>query len=147
MKHMSYHSVLIKHTTVPSASYPLVIQAFVPLSTQWSPSRVAVVDAAPASLPLPGSLSAKQPIFSPWRNGAMNWGFRSSVMYFWTGPRYKLWNITCLIVWQRNWPDIRIAYCPSVRACVRVWLFCPTSHAHSVKIRELSSCILFRSVV
>ncbi len=24
-----------------------------------------------------------------------------------------------IIVWQRNWPDVRIAYCPSVCACVR----------------------------
>lgn len=40
-------------TIAASASYPLVIHAFVPLRTHESPSNLAVVDAAPASLPLP----------------------------------------------------------------------------------------------
>ena len=45
-------SILIL-TTEASASYPFVIQAFVPFKTQWSPFNTAVVEAAPASLPFP----------------------------------------------------------------------------------------------
>eukprot|EP00045_Choanoeca_perplexa_P009405 m.90580 g.90580 ORF g.90580 m.90580 type:complete len:91 (-) comp14884_c0_seq15:2713-2985(-) len=44
---------------------PFVIQDLVPLSIHWPSFNVAVVAAAPASLPLPGSLNAKQPKFSP----------------------------------------------------------------------------------
>ena len=40
---------------------------------------------------------------------------------------YYLWslfvwltNVKRIIVWQRNWPDVRTAYCLSVRACVAV---------------------------
>jgi len=42
------------HTSAASASYPLVIHILVPLRIQLSPSFLAVVNAAPASLPLPG---------------------------------------------------------------------------------------------
>lgn len=35
------------------ASYPLVIQDFVPFSTQWSDSRLADANIFAASLPLP----------------------------------------------------------------------------------------------
>lgn len=55
---------VVANTTAALASYAFVIQAFVPLIIQSSPSLVAVVDAAPASLPFPGSDSPKQPIFS-----------------------------------------------------------------------------------
>lgn len=50
--------------TIPaSLSYPLVIQDFVPFKTYSLPSNLAVVEAAPASDPLPGSDKAKQPTF------------------------------------------------------------------------------------
>jgi len=54
------------------ASCALVIQALVPLIIQSSPSLVAVVEAAPASLPLPGSLRPKQPILSAPPSSAMH---------------------------------------------------------------------------
>lgn len=52
---------VVANTTAQSASWALVIQALVPLSTHSLPSLVAVVAAAPASLPLPGSLKPKHP--------------------------------------------------------------------------------------
>ena len=42
----------------------LPIQRFSPSSTQWSPSRRAVVDSAIESEPWSGSVSANAPIFS-----------------------------------------------------------------------------------
>ena len=51
---LSFLSVVAK-TTVAEASQLLVIQALVPFSTHSSPSCWASVDAAPASLPLPGA--------------------------------------------------------------------------------------------
>ena len=51
------------HTTMRSAKVPLPIQRFFPLSTQWSPSRRAVVASPPAmSEPWSGSVSANAPI-------------------------------------------------------------------------------------
>ena len=51
------------HTTTRSAKVPLPIQRFFPLSTQWSPSRRAVVARPPAmSEPWSGSVSANAPI-------------------------------------------------------------------------------------
>ena len=44
---------------------PLVMKFFVPFSTQVSPSRLALVRIAAASLPDAGSESAKQPMRSP----------------------------------------------------------------------------------
>lgn len=44
---------VLANTTVAEASQELVIQALVPLRTHESPSSRAVVEAAPASLPLP----------------------------------------------------------------------------------------------
>ena len=63
---------VVAKTTAASASWAFVIQALVPLRTHASPSSRAVVDAAPASLPLPGSLRPKQPSFSPAAKGARN---------------------------------------------------------------------------
>lgn len=48
---------MVAKTTAASASWALVIQALVPLSSQWSPLSTAVVDAAPASLPAISSFS------------------------------------------------------------------------------------------
>ena len=53
------------HTTVRSAKVALPIQRLAPLSTQWSPSRRAVVcRPAATSEPPVGSVSANAPIFS-----------------------------------------------------------------------------------
>mmetsp|Transcript_40407 Transcript_40407/g.79070 ORF Transcript_40407/g.79070 Transcript_40407/m.79070 type:complete len:217 (+) Transcript_40407:205-855(+) len=57
---------VVANTTAAAASCAFVIQALVPLRIYPpSPSGFAVVLAAPASLPFPGSLSPKHPIFSP----------------------------------------------------------------------------------
>ena len=56
-------------------------QALVPFMMYLSPSSFAVVEAAPASLPFPGSDRQKQPIFSPVVNGVMNLSFCSSFPY------------------------------------------------------------------
>lgn len=100
---------VVANTTVAEASQLLVIQALVPFSTHSSPSWRAVVEAAPASLPLPavqnavttsppgkttrgaglplpGSLRAKQPTFSPVVNGVIHFRCCSSVPNFRTGP-------------------------------------------------------------
>src|SRR5689334_10083323 len=55
-------SVLARATN-QRATFALVIQAFSPFSTQESPSRVAVVFIAPASLPDPGSVRQKPPMW------------------------------------------------------------------------------------
>ena len=52
-------------TTATSASEPFVIHIFVPLSTQSSPERLAVVRIEPGSEPASGSVRPKQPIASP----------------------------------------------------------------------------------
>lgn len=53
---------VVAKTTEASLSYPLVIQDFVPFKIYESPFKKADVEAAPASLPFPGSDNAKQPI-------------------------------------------------------------------------------------
>lgn len=79
-------SVLAK-TTVAEASQQLVIQALVPFRTHESPSARAVVEAAPASLPFPGSLRAKQPILSPLVKGVIHCCFCSLEPNFRMGPK------------------------------------------------------------
>ena len=59
----------IVNSTQTSATGPLVIQFLVPLITQPSPSRTAMVFCAAASLPASGSLSAKQPSSLPCASG------------------------------------------------------------------------------
>ena len=53
------------HTIATSATEPLVIHIFVPVRTQSSPSRTAVVRIDPGSEPASGSVRPKQPISSP----------------------------------------------------------------------------------
>jgi hypothetical protein len=48
---------------------PSLVRTLAPLRTQWSPASLAVVLAAPASEPLPGSDSMKHPIDSPDAHG------------------------------------------------------------------------------
>lgn len=68
---------VLANTTVAEASQELVIQALVPLRTHESPSSRAVVEAAPASLPLPATnteLGTHPPrprasILAPWLPG------------------------------------------------------------------------------
>ncbi len=57
-------------TTIVSPDAPCVMKALLPFSTQWSPSRTAVVRIAAASLPDPGSVSAQAASFSPRASGA-----------------------------------------------------------------------------
>jgi len=64
-----------------------VIQDLVPVSVHPASLSFATVDAAPASLPFPGSLRAKQPTRSPVTNGQMKLSFCLSVPNFSTGPR------------------------------------------------------------
>ena len=52
-------------TMATSATLPLVIHCLLPLSTQSSPSRLATVRMAAGLDPASGSVSPKQPIFSP----------------------------------------------------------------------------------
>lgn len=52
-------------TVHTSATGPLVMNNFVPSSTQSSPSRRAVVRIAPASDPASGSVEAQAPISEP----------------------------------------------------------------------------------
>ena len=59
----------IVNSTQTSATGPFVIQFFVPLMTQPSPTARRVVFCAAASLPASGSLSAKQPSSLPLASG------------------------------------------------------------------------------
>lgn len=59
---------VVAKTTDAVLSYPFVIQHLVPFKIHLSPPSLAVVDAAPASDPLPGSERAKQPTVSPGKN-------------------------------------------------------------------------------
>ena len=52
------------HTITRSATLPLPIQRLDPLSTQWSPSRRAVVSSAIESEPWSGSVRANAPSLS-----------------------------------------------------------------------------------
>jgi hypothetical protein len=58
-------SPVCAHTTATSAIEPLVIHILVPLRTQSSPSRRAVVRMPPGSEPKSGSVRPKHPIASP----------------------------------------------------------------------------------
>ena len=74
---------------------PWVMNVLVPLSTQSSPSRVAVVRVPAASLPALGSVSAHAPSFSPFASGVSHRAFCASVpnMEMCAGPR-PLWAAT-----------------------------------------------------
>ena len=74
-------------TTAACASCAFVIQALVPVSTHSSPTSLAVVLAAAASEPLPGSERPKQPSFWPLANGASHRAFCSSVPNLSTGSQ------------------------------------------------------------
>lgn len=56
---------VVAKTTAALLSKPFVIQHFVPFKIHLSPLSFAVVEAAPASDPFPGSDSAKHPMVSP----------------------------------------------------------------------------------
>ena len=73
------------HTTATSAIPPLVIHILVPLSTQSSPSRRAVVAIEPGSDPESCSVSPKQPISSPAAMPGSHRCFCSSEPYFQIG--------------------------------------------------------------
>jgi hypothetical protein len=53
------------NTRLPCARATWLFQRFMPLMTQWSPSRTAVVSSQVASLPWPGSVSAKLRCWRP----------------------------------------------------------------------------------
>mmetsp|Transcript_76534 Transcript_76534/g.150003 ORF Transcript_76534/g.150003 Transcript_76534/m.150003 type:complete len:216 (+) Transcript_76534:639-1286(+) len=83
---------VVANTTAQSASCALVIHALVPLSVHSfdTSSCVAVVTAAPASEPLPGSLNPKHPSFEPLAKGVKNSSFCAGDAARSTGPQYRL---------------------------------------------------------
>ena len=78
---------VVANNTIPSASKAFVIHDFEPLSINLFPSDLAVVNAAPASEPLPGSLRAKHPTLSPFVNGWIYFSFYFWVANFLRDPR------------------------------------------------------------
>jgi len=68
-------------TIAKSASLPLVMNVFSPLSTQSSPSRRALSLMFAASDPAPGSVIAKQEIRSPSMVGMRNSSFCSALQW------------------------------------------------------------------
>ncbi|MDH6187334.1 hypothetical protein M2168_000366 [Streptomyces sp. CZ24] len=66
-------------TSATSATVPLVMKILAPSMTQSPPSRRARVDTDPASDPVPGSVSAKQPSASPAASRGSHSAFCSSV--------------------------------------------------------------------
>ena len=75
---IQYSSLLLLEVAVMSVSIPLSVSVV-----------VAVVDAADASLPLPGSDNMKQPNLAPVAQGVRNNSFCSCVPYFSIGVQYK----------------------------------------------------------
>ena len=69
-------------TIATSAIEPFVIHIFAPLRIQSEPSRFAVVRIEPGSEPASGSVSPKQPIFSPACIGGSQRCFCSSEPHF-----------------------------------------------------------------
>ena len=68
--------------TIATSPYlPLVMNCLVPLMTYSSPSRVAVVRSAEASLPVCGSVSANAPSISPCARGRSHCSFCASFAY------------------------------------------------------------------
>ena len=78
-------------TTAVSATRPLVMNVFDPLSTQESPSRTAVALVPPASEPALFSVRPQQPTFSPLARGVRNLFFCSSVPARKMWPEERLW--------------------------------------------------------
>ena len=78
---------VIANSRTASACGPFVMKFFAPLMTYSSPRVTAVVRISPASEPLMGSVSAKQPSRSPRANGARNSVFCSSVPYLRIGSQ------------------------------------------------------------
>lgn len=83
-------SVTAKSTTT-LASPPFVTKFLVPLITHPSAVSVAMQRAAPASLPLPGSVSEKQPIHSPVESFGRYFCFCASVPKFKMGSTHSEW--------------------------------------------------------
>mmetsp|Transcript_15033 Transcript_15033/g.33619 ORF Transcript_15033/g.33619 Transcript_15033/m.33619 type:complete len:253 (+) Transcript_15033:752-1510(+) len=81
---------VVAMTMAACASCAFVIHALVPFSTHSSPSSRAVVLAAAASEPLPGSERPKQPSFCPEANGTSHCCFCCSVPYRSKGSQYRL---------------------------------------------------------
>ena len=72
--------------TKPVIAVPLlVMNALLPLMTQLSPSRRAVVRVAPASVPPPGSVSPNAPISSPEVSRGSHSSFSSWDPKRWSG--------------------------------------------------------------
>ena len=75
-------SSVCAHTMATSATPPLVIHIFVPLSTQSVPSCLAVVRMPHGLEPKSGSVRPKQPIASPVAIRGSHSCFCSSLPYF-----------------------------------------------------------------
>ena len=72
-------------TSVVMSVPELVMNAFEPLTTQWSPSRTARVAVPPASEPKPGSVSPNAASASPVHSFGSHCCFCASVPYRWMG--------------------------------------------------------------
>jgi len=69
--------LLTANTMAMSPFLPEVMNCLTPFSTQWSPSRRAVVRIAEASEPTCGSVRQKQPNWLPLASGLRNRSFCS----------------------------------------------------------------------
>ena len=67
----AFEGSVLTTRTMKSARAPLVMNIFEPLTTNSSPSRIAVVRIAATSEPASGSVMPRQPIFSPPIAGGM----------------------------------------------------------------------------
>ncbi len=84
-------------TIATSACLPLVMNCFTPLSTQWSPSRVAVVRRAEASDPTCGSVRQNAPSISPRASGTSHCcfcaSFANAISMLHTGQLFTLMTV------------------------------------------------------
>ena len=81
-----------------SAAWPQVMNTFWPEIRYASPSRTARVFWLPASDPASGSVSAKQPSFSPRASGVRN-------LFFWSSlPNFSIGSQTSELLTDRMTP-------------------------------------------
>ncbi len=92
-----------------SPSMELVIHILAPLTTYWSPCRLATVRMPCRSVPASGSVSARPPRSSPVAKRGSQWSFCFEVPNFWT--------IRAIIRWELKKP-VRLIHSSEMRATI-----------------------------
>ena len=83
-------SAVFANTTATSEMLPFVIQRFVPFRSQPPLTFSAFVSMPPGLLPKSGSVSPKQPTFSPWTIAGSHFSCCAFVPKAWIGCMTRL---------------------------------------------------------